>query len=160
MWKKLIAVIGGLVFLAAGPVAAQGAAASPAPPYDAALAKSLGADDMGMHKYVLVILKTGPHRMPDGEARNKMFEGHMANIRRLAGEKKLVLAGPLDGADGWRGLFVLATPDIAEAKKLVATDPTIISGELVAEYHEFYGSAGLMMLNEIHSKIERKPAGG
>jgi uncharacterized protein YciI len=159
MWKKSIAVIGGLVFLAAGPVAAQGEASSPAPQYDAALAKSLGADDMGMHKYVLVVLKTGPHRMPDGEARNKMFEGHMANIRRLAGEKKLVLAGPLDGADGWRGLFVLATPDIEQAKKFVATDPTIINGELVAEYHVFYGSAGLMMLNEIHSKIEKKPAG-
>jgi uncharacterized protein YciI len=159
MWKKSIAVIGGLVFLAAGPVAAQGEASSQAPQYDAALAKSLGADDMGMHKYVLVVLKTGPHRMPDGEARNKMFEGHMANIRRLAGEKKLVLAGPLDGADGWRGLFVLATPDIEQAKKFVATDPTIINGELVAEYHVFYGSAGLMMLNEIHSKIEKKPAG-
>jgi uncharacterized protein YciI len=164
MWKKSIAVIGGLLFLAAGPALAQSVAQSvaqaPAPQYDAALAKSLGADDMGMHKYVLVILKTGPHRMPDGEARNKMFEGHMANIRRLAGEKKLVMAGPLDGVDGWRGLFVFATPDIDEAKKLVATDPTIISGEFVAEYHKFYGSAGLMMLNEIHSKIEKKPAGG
>jgi uncharacterized protein YciI len=160
MWKKSAAFFCALSFFAAGPVAAQSAAPNPAPQYDAALAKSLGADDMGMHKYVLVILKTGPHRMPDGEARNKMFEGHMANIRRLAGEKKLVLAGPLDGADGWRGLFVLATPDIEEAKKFVATDPTIINGEFVAEYHKFYGSAGLMMLNEIHGKIEKKPAGG
>ena len=80
----------------------------------------------------------------------------MANIRRLASEGKLALAGPLDGVDGWRGLFVLATPDIATAKTYVATDPVIIHGEMVAEYHEFYGSAGLMMMNEIYQKISKE----
>jgi uncharacterized protein YciI len=33
--------------------------------------------------------------MSDKEARQKMFAGHFANIKRLAAEKKLVLAGPL-----------------------------------------------------------------
>jgi uncharacterized protein YciI len=146
MWKSLFAACA-LVVCAAGPALAQS---------DPELAKSLGADERGMRSYVLVILKTGPHRVPDGEARNKMFEGHFANMRRLAAEKKLVTAGPLDGVDGWRGLFVFATPDIEEAKRLVATDPTVINGEMVAEYHKFYGSAGLMMLNEIHGKIEKK----
>lgn len=85
-----------------------------------------------------------------------MFQGHFANIQRLAAEKKLVLAGPLDGADGWRGVFVFATPDIDQAKTYVATDPVIFNGEMVAEYHKFYGSAGLMMVNEIHNKIQKK----
>ena len=31
------------------------------------------------------------------------------------------MAGPFDGVDGWRGLFIFATPDIDEAKKLVTT---------------------------------------
>lgn len=44
-------------------------------------------------------------------------------------------------------------------KQFVATDPVIVQGEMVAEYHKFYGSAGLMMLNEIHSKIQKKPPG-
>lgn len=126
------------------------------PGFDAALAQALGADEHGMKKYVLVILKTGPNKMPAGKARDDMFKGHFANINRLAAEKKLALAGPLDGVDGWRGLFVLATGDIEEAKKMVATDPVIINGEMIAEYHKYYGSAGLMQVNEIHNKVAKK----
>ena len=132
------------------------ASAQSAPAYDAELAKSLGADERGMRQYVLVILKTGPNKMPAGEARTKMFEGHFANMGKLAGEKKLVLAGPLDGKEGRRGIFVFNTADIDAAKTWVATDPVIINGEMVAEYHKFYGSAALMMVNEVHGKIEKK----
>jgi uncharacterized protein YciI len=85
-----------------------------------------------------------------------MFEGHFANIKRLASDKRLVLAGPLDGVEGRRGIFVFATPDIEQAKSYVATDPVIVNGEMVAEYHKFYGSAALMMVNEVHGKIEKK----
>lgn len=85
-----------------------------------------------------------------------MFEGHFANIKRLAAEQKLVFAGPFDETNGWRGMFVFATGDIEEAKRYVATDPVIISGEMMAEYHKLYGSAGLMMLNEIHSRMQKK----
>lgn len=148
MWKHVLAVCA-LAFCAAQPALGQS---------DPELAKSLGADERGMRSYVLVILKTGPHRVPDGEARTKMFEGHFANMNRLADEKKLVTAGPLDGVDGWRGLFVFNTPDVEEAKRLVATDPVIINGEMVAEYHKFYGSAALMMVTDVHRKIEKTSA--
>ena len=133
------------------------AADSPVTYYDAALAKKVGADEHGMRKYVLVILKTGPHRVPDGPARQEMFKGHFANIERLSSAGVLVTAGPLDGVDGWRGLFIFAVETIDEAKKLVATDPVIINGEMVAEYHEHYGSGALMLLNDLHKKIA-KPA--
>jgi len=124
--------------------------------YDAALAESLGADERGMRSYVLVVLKTGPTKVPDGEKRTQMFAGHMANIQRLADEKKLVFAGPLDGIDGWRGIFIFAAPDIATAKTYVSTDPVIINGEMIAEYHVLYGSAGLMMMNEINRRISKE----
>jgi uncharacterized protein YciI len=137
---------------ALGPAAAQD---KPAVQYDAELAKSLGANDMGMRNYVLVILKTGPNKMPEGEGRKKMFAGHFANMGRLAADKKLVLAGPLDGVEGRRGIFVFNTPDIEEAKKFVATDPVIINGEMVAEYHKFFASAALMAVNELHAKIQK-----
>ncbi len=129
---------------------------NPPTPFDAALAKTLGADDMGMRSFVLVVLKTGPTKVPAGPKRDEMFKGHMANIQRLAGEGKLVFAGPLDGVDGWRGIFIFAAPDIAAAKTCVATDPVIIEGEMVAEHHRLYGSAGLMMMNEIHRKISKR----
>ena len=130
--------------------------AQTAPAYDAGLAKSLGADERGMRQYVLVILKTGPNKMADGPGRTDMFKGHFANMGKLAGEKKLVLAGPLDGKEGRRGIFVLNTPDLEAAKAWVASDPVIVHGEMVAEYHKFYGSAALMMVNEVHGKIEKK----
>lgn len=126
------------------------------PHYDAELAKKLGADDYGMRQYVLVILKTGPKSMPKGKERDAMFAGHFANMKRLVGEGKLALAGPLDKVDGWRGLFILSVTDIEEAKKLVATDPVIINGEMIAEYHKYFGSAGLMMVSETHEKIAKK----
>jgi len=109
--------------LAAGTLLAQ-----ESPRFDAKLAQATGADDNGMRSYVLVILKTGT-RVADGPERDAMFKGHFANMSRLAADGKLVQAGPLDGVDGWRGLFVFATPDIEEAKKLVGTDPVVVKGE-------------------------------
>jgi uncharacterized protein YciI len=137
--------------LAAGTLLAQ-----ENPRFDAGLAKATGADDNGMRGYVLVILKTGT-RVPDGPDRDAMFKGHFANMNRLAAEGKLVQAGPLDGVDGWRGLFVFATPDIEDAKKLVATDPVVVKGEMIPEFHKYYGSAALMLVNELHGKISKKP---
>ena len=131
-------------------------AAEPAakPSFDAALAARTGADERGMRPYVLVILKTGPKRMPDGEARNAMFAGHFANIQRLSKDGKLVLAGPFsDDPAGWRGLFVFAVASIDEAKALTATDPVIVSGEMVAEYHTWYGSAATMLIPAWHEKL-------
>lgn len=130
--------------------------AAPASKFDAELAKKTGADDMGMKGYILVILKTGPNKIPAGPERDAMFKGHFANINRLAEEGKLALAGPLDGVDGWRGLFILATKDIDTAKKYVADDPVISKGEMIAEYHKYYGSAALMLVNETHQKIAKK----
>ena len=109
-----------------------------------------------MRAYVLVILKTGPTRVPDGEQRTAMFAGHFANMERLVAEGKLVMAGPFsDDPAGWRGLFLFAVADIEEAKQLTATDPVIVSGEMVAEYHAWYGSAGVMMLPEVHERVKR-----
>ena len=103
------------------------------PAFDAEPARSVGADENGMKSYVLVVLKTGPTKVSAGAERDEMFKGHFANMNRLAAEGKLAFAGPFDGVDGWRGLFVFAVPDIDEARKLVATDPVIVKGEMVAE---------------------------
>ena len=125
--------------------------------YDPALARKLGADERGMRDYVFALLKTGPRKMPAGPERDAMFKGHFANIERIAAQNKLVLAGPYDGVDGWRGMFVLAVADFDEARQLLASDPVIANGEMVAEYHRYYGSAALMTLNDVHGRIAPKP---
>jgi uncharacterized protein YciI len=150
-----LAALAALLMLASG-ARAEDEPAAVSPTFDAALAEALGADDYGMRQYVLVILKTGPTPMPAGAERDAMFRGHFANMKRLAAEEKLVLAGPLDGVDGWRGLFILAVSDLEEAAALVATDPVVIHGEMVAEYHRYYGSAALMLVNDAHEKVARK----
>ncbi len=138
------------------PLLASAQTAAP-PTYDEALAQRVGANENGMRSYVLVILKSSGTPVPKGEARDAMFKGHFANMKRLADAGVLAVAGPLDGVDGWRGLFVLAVPDIETAKQHVATDPVIIQGEMVAEYHRYFGSAALMLVNEHHAKVTKKP---
>lgn len=130
------------------------AGAVTAPIFDADLATRHGADERGMRRYVLVVLKTGPTRVPDGEARTAMFAGHMANIQRLAKEGKLAVAGPfMPSESGWRGLFIFAVESIEEAKALTETDPVIVNGEMIAEYHPWYGSAALMATAELHERM-------
>ncbi len=143
-----------LMPLVAWPAQDAEPALAPAPDFDAVLAERLGADERGMRPYVLVILKTGPTRIPDGESRKAMFAGHFANIGRLSAEGKLVLAGPFSSdPDGWRGLFLLAVDDLDEARRLTESDPMIVNGEMVAEYHRWYGTAAAMLMPEIHGKI-------
>lgn len=158
MTRMLLALLGTALFCWIAPVHAQDEEPAEALPanYDEALAHSLGADDYGMRSYVLVILRTGPTPLPAGEERTAMFQGHFANMKRLASEGKLVLAGPLDGVEGRRGIFVLNAENIEEAHRLVATDPVIEKGEMVADLHTYYGSAALMTINALHGKIAKK----
>ncbi|WP_194792975.1 YciI family protein [Caenimonas koreensis] len=128
---------------------------TPPPAYDPALAASLGADERGMRSYVFVVLKTGPNKMPAGPERDEMFKGHFANMTRLATQGKLAAAGPFDGKEGWRGMFIYAVKTIEEAKQLTATDPVIINGEMVAEYHALYASAALMQVTDTHLRISK-----
>lgn len=123
--------------------------------YDAALAQKLGADEHGMRQYVLVILKTGPTPVTDKAKRSEIFKGHFANIQRLADAGKLAAAGPFDGKDGWRGMFIFAVATIDEAKALAESDPVIQSGEMVAEYHALYSSAALMTINDTHKTLAK-----
>lgn len=146
-----------LAVVSSAPGVAVPQATDPAgPAYDAALAGRAGADERGMRRYVLAILKTGPTRVPDGPERDAMFAGHFASIERLADEGKLALAGPFTADPaGWRGLYVFAVPTVDEARRLTEADPVIVKGEMVAEYHEWYGSAATMLVPEWHERLVR-----
>ena len=133
--------------------------AKPAPSkFDAELAKKVGADEHGMRKYVLAILKTGPNDSKvTGDARKEIFKGHFANMSRLAAEGKLAVAGPFnDPAKIYRGLFILAVPTVEEAKPLAESDPAVKAGVLIVEYVPWFGSASLMLSNEFHEKVAAK----
>lgn len=124
--------------------------------YDENLAKTLGADDYGMKQYVFCLLKTGTNTTANKEETKKAFEGHMANIGKMAKEGKLVLAGPFMKNDkNYRGIYIFNVSTIEEAQELVKTDPAISTNLLEAELTLWYGSAGLQTLSDIHEKISK-----
>lgn len=114
------------------------------PAFGSELARKLGADERGMKMYVLVLLKSGPNNEPDSIKRAEMFKGHFSNMNKMAEEKKLVVAGPLDrNEQSYRGIFILDVPDFDEARKLLEKDPTIKEKIFEPEYYNWYGSAAL-----------------
>jgi uncharacterized protein YciI len=132
-------------------------AAAPATPpnFDAELAAELGADDYGMRRYVMAFLKAGPNRPSDPDQSAALQRAHMDNIRRLAEDGALVLAGPfLDGGE-LRGIYVFAVDSVEEAEALTATDPAVQAGSLVMELHPWYGSAALIRVGEMHERVAR-----
>jgi len=130
--------------------------------YDAALAQELGADDFGMRSYVMVILKTGPNdkTLTDEEERAEIFKGHFSNMKTLAADKKLVLAGPFGDPDGTRrGLYIFNLKTVEEAQNLVMTDPAVKAGIFTPEFTPYYGSAALMQVNAVHKRIAKNNPG-
>ena len=125
--------------------------------YDAQLAEELGADEFGMKSYILVILKTGPaDSLIKGDMRDELFAGHFSNIRKLAAEEKLVLAGPFDDPEKvMRGLFILNVENMEDAQAIVESDPAIKAGIFTTELTKYYGSAALIQVNEIHQSITK-----
>src|SRR5438094_5785515 len=93
--------------------------------YDSSLAKKLGADDYGMKEYMMVFLKAGPVKITDTAQRAQIMRGHLANIFRLAGEGKLLIAGPFLDGGNLAGIFILDVRTVDEAKALVGTDPSV-----------------------------------
>ena len=124
--------------------------------YDEKLAQELGADDYGMHPYVMAFLKSGPNRDQDSVEVIRLQRAHMDNIQRLAKLRKLVVAGPfLDDTDV-RGIYIFDVKTVEEAEELTKTDPAIQAGRLTMELHPWYGSAALVKTAEIHKTISKK----
>jgi uncharacterized protein YciI len=79
---------------------------------------------LGQNKlYTIVFLnkKANADALPKEQV-DKIMEGHMANINRLAKEKKLLAAGPFDGGGG---IFILNTTNIEQAQTWLQDDPGI-----------------------------------
>src|SRR5262245_20069055 len=73
------------------------------------------------YTFVFLNKKSDKQELPAEEVK-KIMEGHMANINRLANEKKLAVAGPFEGGGG---IFIFNTSSVDTAVKWLSTDPGI-----------------------------------
>lgn len=124
--------------------------------YDEQMAKSLGADDYGMRTYIMAFLLAGDRVNEYSPVeRQEIQKGHMANINQLSMEGTLILAGPFVAGGDKRGIFIFAVDSLEEAEKLTQTDPAVKAGVLKMELVQWYGSAALMQIPEIHKKVQK-----
>jgi len=97
--------------------------------------------------FILVLLLRAPNApdMPKADL-DRLQEEHIANIRRLAAEGKLFKAGPVEDFSGRnvRGIYVLKTESLDEARAWVATDPTVKAGRLAPEFMKWFVEKGTL----------------
>ena len=74
----------------------------------------------------------------------------------MAEAGQLALAGPFFGDGDLRGIYIFNVETLEEADSLTNTDPAIQAGSLEMELMEWYGSAGLMAVNEVHASLQKK----
>jgi uncharacterized protein YciI len=85
--------------------------------------------------------KWTPEKTP---ATEELQKAHIANIVRLAGMKKLVVAGPFGDGGQLRGIFVFKVASIEEARALTETDPSVKAGRLAIDLHPWLVPEGVL----------------
>jgi uncharacterized protein YciI len=94
------------------------------------------------HVFVFLNKRTDKAELPKAEL-DKIMDGHMANISRLAKEGKLLAAGPFDGGGG---IFVFNSKSVEEVNEWIQTDPGVKAQRWNVEVLPYYSRIGNISL--------------
>lgn len=128
MKKHIVASFVLLAFLGSLPAATQ--ARNPN-------AQTAASDSKAQSPQFFFVLLSRPANAPQlpKEATERLQEEHMANIRKLHDQGKLVMAGPFLDDGTLRGIFVMKAESLEQAREWANSDPAARAGRLVAEVH-------------------------
>jgi uncharacterized protein YciI len=90
----------------------------------------------------LLLLRTGPHRDQDDATAERIQREHLAHLFELERTGRLTLFGPVEDAGDLRGIGVLTVPTREEAEALMAEDPAVVAGRLVADVRPWFTRPG------------------
>lgn len=111
-----------------------------------------------VEKYQFGLLKRGPKWTPEKTPETqKIQEGHMANINRMARLGKLVAAGPMGDNGDLAGIFIFKAASLEEASALASEDPAIKAGRLVLELMDWWGQQRIGAKLQEELKAGREP---
>jgi uncharacterized protein YciI len=120
--------------------------------------------ERGMRIYYMGFLTRGPAWTPEvTDATRALQEAHLANIRRLAEDGRLLIAGPFayeesDTDHSLRDIFIFDTETRAEAEELARTDPAVHAARLAIRVIPWYGPYGLTYADRLVPKGARDSA--
>ncbi len=137
--KKLFVAGAMAIVLSGAALPAQNAKETPK-------AQDVGPGGFEMTTYYVGFLYKGPKWSAEQTPEvAKTMEGHMANIRRMGDEGKLLIAGPFTDGGELRGLYVFRAGSMDEARALVETDPAVKTGRFRFEIHPWFAAKNVVV---------------
>ncbi|MFI5370451.1 MAG: YciI family protein [Candidatus Eisenbacteria bacterium] len=108
-----------------------------------------------VRRYVLAILRSGHASVAVPSARlDTLRAGHMANIRRMFSDHRLVCAGPFLDDGELQGIYLFDADSVAQVRPWLDGDPFLATGHMVCDLRCWYGPPGI---SEVYRRAAADP---
>ncbi len=98
-----------------------------------------------MKRYVFMLLESGDNRTHDSIQVVNNKKGHMDHLNMMASTGKLIMAGPFEKGDPYRGLLIFDLETIEEAEKMERDDPAVVAGRLKMKTFYWWSAKGVTL---------------
>jgi len=105
------------------------------------IAKAKEFTDYGQYWFGTLDRQPNLPKLSEDEG-NRLQDGHMANIVKMANDGVLLIAGPIMEPTDFRGIFIFKDAQKEEVEKLTAVDPLIRAGRLKLTLYKMLATKG------------------